>query len=215
MSTAKGRSIKLLALALGLLIAVGAWILLGTPASDNVSQVITEQWMQIYYDPDSPSTGMEGDVTIVVFLDYDIGDCRDAALSLNALREADKRVRLVFKYIPISAPGPDFAARAASAAAKQDMFLLLHKALLQGPLPTETSVIAAAERAGLDTKRLRADMDNPTIAAALKRNKTLMGELGISSLPAFIVGGQLYRGTIDREALSVAVARVRTNPSMQ
>jgi protein-disulfide isomerase len=205
----------LLALALGSLVAIGAWILLGTHSSDNVSQVITEQWMQLYYDPDSPDTGMDGDVAIVVFLDYDSADCRDAAVTLNALRAADKRVRLVFKYIPTSTPGPDFAARAASAADKQDMFLPLHNALLQVSAPTEASVTAAAEKAGLDTKRLRADIDNPAIAAALKRNKVLMGELGISSLPAFIIGGQLYRGTIDREALSAAVARVRTNPSMQ
>jgi protein-disulfide isomerase len=215
MSTVKSRSFKYVALALGLLLAVAAWFWLGSRPSDNVSQAITEQWMQIYYDPDSPDTGMDGDVTIVAFLDYDAGDCRDAAVMLNELREADKRVRLVFKHISTSAPGPDFAARAALAADRQDMFLPLHRALLQGSPPTEASVIAAARMAGLDTERLHADMDNPAIVAALKRNKALMGDLGISALPAFIVGGQLYRGAIDREALGAAVARIRTNPSMQ
>ena len=215
MSTAKRRSIKRLAPALGVLVAVGAWILLSLRPSDNSSQVITEQWMQIYYDPDSPDTGMDGDVTIVAFLDYDSADCRDAAVALSKLREADKRVRLVFKEIPTSIPGPDFAARAVLAADKQDMFLPLHKKLLQEPQPTEPSVMTAAKTAGLDTERLRADMNNPAIMAALKRNQALMGELGITSLPAFIVGNQLYRGAIDQGALSAAVSRVRKNPSMQ
>lgn len=215
MSTVKRTSIKRLALALGLLVAVGAWTLLSLWPSDNSNQVIAEQWMQIYYDPDSPDTGMDGDVTIVAFLDYDSADCRDAAVALSKLREADKRVRLVFKEIPTSAPGPDFAARAVLAADKEDMFLPLHKGLLEGHEPTESSVIAAAQMAGLDIDRLRADMNNPAIMAALKRNKALMGELGISSLPAFIVGNQLYRGAIDQGALSAAVARVRKNPSMQ
>lgn len=75
--------------------------------------------------------------------------------------------------------------------------------------------MTAAKAAGLDTERLRADMNNPAIMAALKRNQALMGELGLSSLPAFIVGNEIYRGAIDREALSEAVARVREKPSMQ
>lgn len=124
-------------MALGLLVAVGAWILLSVRPSDNFSQAIIEQWMPIYYDPDSPDTGVDGDVTIVVFLDCDSADCRDAAAALSKLREADRRVRLVFKEIPTSAPGPDFAARAVLVADKQDMFLSLHKKLLQEPQPTE------------------------------------------------------------------------------
>lgn len=215
MSTAERRPIKRLALALGLLVAVGAGVLLSLWPSNNSSQVIAEQWMQIYYDPDSPDTGMDGDVTIVAFLDYDSADCRDAAVTLNKLREADRRIRLVFKHIPTSAPGPDFAARAALAAGKQDMFLPLHKELLQGPQPTESSVITAAQMAGLDTERLRADMSNPAITAALKRNQTLRRELGISSLPSFIIGNQIYRGAADQDALGAAVASVRKNPSMQ
>lgn len=147
---------------------MGAWILLSLRPSDNSDQVIIEQWVQIYYDLDSP--GVDGGVTIVAFLDYDSADCRDAAVALSKLREADKRVRLVFKEVPTSALGLDFAARAVLATDKQNMFLPLHKELSQGPQPTESSVMTAAKMVGLDTERLGADMNNPAIMAALKRN---------------------------------------------
>lgn len=58
-------------------------------------------------------------------------------------------------------------------------------------------------------------MNNPVIMAALKWNQALMRELGTSSLPAFIVGNQPYRATIDQKALSAAVGWVRKKPSMQ
>ena len=100
MSTAKRRPIKRLALAVGLLVSVGAWILLSLKPSDNASQVITEQWVQICYDPDSPDTGMDGDVTIVTFLDCDSADCRDAAVALSSRRLGGRQAA----HVPSSTP---------------------------------------------------------------------------------------------------------------
>ena len=235
MSTPERRSTKRLAWKLGLIFALGTaavgllaspwlssiadrWgihsIVSGSASPDDESRrVISEQWWQIYYDPTSPDTGLDGDVTIITFLDYGCAECRALAQTLEKLRATDKGIRLVFKELPMMGPVSDFAARAALAADKQDYFLLLHRELLQGSWPpTESSVIMAAGMAGVDIERLRTDMADPAIAKALEMNRELARTLGIDSLPAYIVGNRIYRGAADLEALQAAVAETRKGP---
>jgi protein-disulfide isomerase len=182
---------------------------------DESRRLISEHWLQIYYDRTSPDTGSDGEVTIIAFLDYGCAECRALAQTLKKLRASDKGVRLVFKELPMMGRSSDFAARAALAADKQDHFLLLHWELLQGSWPlTESSVIMAAGMAGVDIERLRTDMGDPAIAKAIEMNRALARTLGIDSLPAFIVGNRIYRGATDLEALQAAVAQVRKGPPL-
>lgn len=184
-------------------------------SDDGSSRLISEYWWQINFDPDSPDTGLDGDVTITIFVDYGCAECRRLAQTLEKLRATDKGVRLVFKELPMAGPVSDFAARAAMAADKQDYFVLLHRELLQGSWPpTEPSVIMAAGMAGVDIERLRRDMAYPAIAKALEMNRALARTLGIESLPAFIIGDRIFRGTVDLEALKAAVAQARKGPPL-
>lgn len=181
-------------------------------SGDDTSRLITERWFQLFYDRMSPDTGLDGDVTIVVFLDYDSEDCRAVAKALAKLREADKGVRIVFKQLVMPGSTSGFAARAALAAQRQDRFLSLHKELTGGPLQSsESSVIMAAGMAGLDIERLRADMNDPAITKAIEENRSLAQALSIRSPPAMIIGNSIFRGVIDLGALQAAVAEARTS----
>ncbi len=215
--TRRRTSWRILAAGLALVVAIMiVWLLAGPrpglspPRDDDVSRRITEQWVQIYYDRSSPVSRSDGDVTIVAFLDHASADCRKLAAALNQLHGLDRGVQTIFKEI--AAPGSiaDFASRALLAANRQDRFLLLNKELIQAPRQmTESSVIMAAEIAGLDIARLRADMNDPAIAKALEENRNLAHVLGIRS-PALIIGDRIYLGTTDLKALQVAVARARS-----
>jgi protein-disulfide isomerase len=217
--TRLGRRTIWRALAGGLLVAgtIGiVWLLVGPRPGlsplrdDDVSQLITEQWVQIYYDRSSPVSRSDGDITIVAFLDHASTDCRKLAAALNQLHGLDRGVQTIFKEI--AAPGSiaDFTSRALLAADRQDRFLLLHRELIQGPRQiTESSVIMAAGMAGLDITRLRADMEDPAIAKALEENRSLAHALGIRA-PALIIGNRIYRDTTDLKALQVVVAQARS-----
>lgn len=201
-------------LVLAVVIAI-AWLLFGSGLSngiwdDNTGHLISERWVQIYYDRNSPDTGPDGDVTIVAFLDYNSAECRAAAVALRKLRDADKGVRIVFKELPMSGSSDELAARAALAARKQDRHLQLQRAILQGPSEmTETAVIKAAGLAGLDIQQLRPDMADPAIVAAIDQNRILAREFGIRLMPAFIIGNRFYRGPVDLEHLQSAVVQAR------
>lgn len=196
-----------------------AWLFFASGLSNGLwendtHRVISERWVQIYYDRNSPDTGLDGDVTIVAFLDYSSPDCRAAAAALRSLRKADKGVRIVFKELPMAGSSDEFAARAALAARKQDRYLQMQWAILQGRSEmTETAVVKAAGLAGLDIRQLRADMADPAIASAIDQNRNLARELGIKSMPAFIIGNRFYHGPVDLEHLQSAVAQARRDPA--
>jgi protein-disulfide isomerase len=190
------------------------WVLFGRPSDDTISQLISERWLQIFYDRSSPDTGPDGNVIIVAFLDYDSADCRKVGAVLNKLHDEDRGVRIVFKELSEPGSTSEFAARAALAADRQDRFLLLHTELTHGPSQlTGSSVIMAAGMAGLDLERLRADMNDPAITKAIEENRSLARALGITS-PALIVGNRILRGATDFEALKAAVMQARTRPSL-
>jgi protein-disulfide isomerase len=220
--TRLGRRTIWRALAGGLLVAVTigiVWLLvdpppgLSPPLDDDVSQLITEQWVQIYYDRSSPVSRSDGDITIVAFLDHASADCRKLAAVLSQLHRLDRGVQIVFKEIAVPDSIADFASRALLAANRQDRFLLLNRELIQGPRQmTESSVTMAAEIAGLDIERLRADMKDPAIAKALEENRNLARTLGIRA-PTLIIGERIYRDTTDLKALQVAVALARSETS--
>ena len=162
------------------------WLLFGPGFSalhdDDVSRLISERWVQIYYDRSSPEIASDGNVTIVAFLDYDSADCGKVAATLSKLHEADPGVRIVYKLLADPGLTADFAARTLLAADRQDGFLLPHKELIQGPPPvTESSVTTAAHTAGLDIEHLRADMKDPGIGKALEENQLLAQALAVSS----------------------------------
>jgi protein-disulfide isomerase len=72
----------------------------------------------------------DGDVTLVEFFDYRCTYCRRVAPDVMALIDADAGVRFAMKEFPILGEESVYAARAALAAAKQDMYWEMHLALI-------------------------------------------------------------------------------------
>jgi len=116
----------------------------------------------------------DGDVTLVEFFDYNCSYCRQMAPMMTQAESADSRLRVVYKEFPILGPNSKFAAKAALAAHKQGKYLAFHKALFQvrGTVdPSKVTEVAATVR--LDVDRLKADMEDPAIAALIEKNLAL------------------------------------------
>ena len=162
--------------------------------------------------PMSPVSGNpQGDVTVVEFFDYRCGYCKRAFPSVMALLEADSQVRVVWKEFPILGPVSLFAARAAMAADRQGLYHEFHVAVMGAEEElTEDTVIALAAASGLDTDRLRADMEDPAIDAYLEETRQLAQALGITGTPAFVIGNTLIPGAVDSARLQASVAEARS-----
>lgn len=122
-------------------------------------------------------------------------------------------VRTVYVEFPILGNGSVEASRAAVASIAQGRYLPFHTALLQhkGALSPDAIETIAAD-VGLDTRRLRRDMNALEVDVLLRNNHQLAALLGIRSTPSFVVNDALVAG-YDLEALAQVMARAEAGGS--
>lgn len=166
---------------------------------------------QIYADPEDPVGGNpNGDVTIVEFFDYRCGYCKQVAPVVEKALAKDKKIRLVYKEFPVLGPNSVLAARAALASRAQGKYLVFHKALMKAKISyDETSIMKIAALVGIDTARLKKDMQSPGIQAQIAKNHALARSLSIRGTPAFIVGEQLFPGALNPAQLARMIQQAR------
>jgi protein-disulfide isomerase len=162
-------------------------------------------------DPADPVGGNpKGDVTIVEFFDTRCPYCRKLEPTMADLLTRDHGVRLVYKDLPILGPASVLGSKALLAAQKQGGYEKLRAAIMTAPPQTTEAIIQdAAQRLGLDWKRLRHDMDDPAIQARIDANLKLARSVGIEGTPALVIGGELIPGAVDLAELRKAVTTAR------
>jgi len=165
----------------------------------------------LYRDKQSPIGGnAKGDVTIVEFFDYNCPYCRQMAPVVEQALADDPQVRIVYKEFPILGPDSDFAAKAALAADRQGKYDAFHKALYAvKSRVTEAVVLKVAEEVGLNVTRLKSDMQDAAIQAAIDRNMNLAQALKISGTPSFVVGDLIVPGATDLDTIKKLFQRAR------
>ena len=166
---------------------------------------------EVFNDPAAPVGGdVNGDATLVEFFDYNCHFCKAAAPIVEQLRQADPKLKIVFKEFPILGEGSAYAAHAALAAQRQGKYTVFHDALYawQGPI-NEASTLDIAAKVGLDVDRLKKDMADPAIDAAIKHNLALAEALNISGTPTFITGKEIAPGLVDLNTLKQMIAAAR------
>lgn len=164
-------------------------------------------------DPDSPVMGNpKGDVTVVEFFDYQCPYCKKMTVPLYDAMAKDAKLRMVFKEWPILGPESVIAAKAALASQKQGKYREFHAALMDSKVRlSEATVMSIAEKTGLDTKRLKKDMDAPDVQEELKQNQALAAALQIQGTPAFVIGNQMAPGAISADTLKEMIDAARKN----
>jgi len=130
--------------------------------------------------------------------------------TLIEIERSDPKLRFVYKEFPILGPGSLFAARAALASVRQGMYVEYHKAMMQSPGSiTDDRAIEIAATVGLDVDRLKRDMEDPEIQAAIERNHELAATLGINGTPTFVAGTKMLVGAQPRKVIEDMIARAR------
>ena len=151
----------------------------------------------------------QGDVTLVEFTDYNCGFCRSSVADIQKLIGADKNLRVVFREVPILSASSREASKWALAAAKQGKHKAFHDAMFAGDKPNDSSIRAAAQKAGLNMTKAEADANSNAVAVEIEANLAMMQKLGVGGTPTFIVGDQILEGALGYDALKQAVANAR------
>lgn len=149
------------------------------------------------------------DVTLVMFTDYACGFCRSSVPDVDRLLAEDKRLKVVWREIPILSPQSAVAARQALAAAQAGKYPDFHRRVFAGGQPTDAKLATAVKAVGLDQTRIVEAAKAPAIQKELEHNLQLAQNLGVSGTPAFVVGNQMLGGAVGYDALKKAVAEAR------
>jgi protein-disulfide isomerase len=153
----------------------------------------------IYRSADSSVAGdPNGDVTVVEFFDFNCGYCRRGLPQVQKLIQDDKKVRFVFKELPILAKGSEEAARVALAAKRQGKYWEFHQAMLgyKGQA-NEATALKIAESLGLDMNKIKTDMASDAVKKELADDLALAKQLGVNGTPHFLVGEKSIPGAPD------------------
>lgn len=152
----------------------------------------------------------DGDVTLVVFTDYACGFCRASVPDVDRLIREDKRLKVVFRELPIIAPQSRDAAIMALAAARQGKYDAFHHAMFQASSLDPSAIAAAAERAGVVTDgSADATANEALFQREIDSNLALATQLQLNATPTWVVGDQLFQGQVGYDALKQAIAKAR------
>jgi len=180
----------------GLLSAIAAYLAVSYVRGLRQENAIAVHAEEIFRSPTSFVAGNpDGDVSVVVFFDYNCPYCRDGAPELKKLVSDDGKVRLVLKELPVLGQDSEDVARIAQAAIAQGKYLELHERLFaERGRATKQKALRIASELGLDPAKLEADMRSPSVEDAIAANKRLADRLEVEGVPFYLVGDRPLPG---------------------
>ncbi len=168
----------------------------------------------IFDDDHSFVTGnLEGDVTVVEFIDYRCSFCRRAHPEVSELVSSDGSIRKIIKEFPILGPESLEASRFAISVlqiAGDEAYAKMNDTLMayRGAFTRDALARLAADQ-GLDADPIMAGMDSEAVTNVIAANHALAQALGITGTPTFVVGDQMLRGYVPLDDMRDVVAQVR------
>ncbi len=147
----------------------------------------------------------DADVTIVQFFDYNCGYCRKSLADIDRLLAADKKLRVVYRELPVLGPASENAARVSLAAAKVGKYASFHRAVYAAGQPEPRAIERIAKGLGIDL----AFASDPAVQTEINTNLNLARPLQITGTPAWVVGDRVLSGAVGYDALKEAVAAAR------
>ena len=165
----------------------------------NDAAMIAQLSDQIYNDGHSWIGGNpEGDVTVVEFIDYRCGVCKQVFPHVEDTVAKDENLKIVFKEFPILGQESELAARFAIAvkqAEGDEAYKKVHDNFytMRGNV-TVDSLKAISEEMGFQTDAIIEAMQGDAVTDVLRENAQLAQALQVSGTPTFIIGDTLLRG---------------------
>ncbi|KJS24461.1 MAG: hypothetical protein VR75_15240 [Hyphomonadaceae bacterium BRH_c29] len=147
-------------------------------------------------------------VTVVEFFDYRCGYCKRSMDYVQGLpAQYDNKVRVVFKEYPIFGGISEDAALAALAAGNQGKYNEMHKALMglkSNDELTDKKIDELATAAGIDVRKMRADMKSTALKKQLDEMQRLGHTLNLGGTPGFYIGDTAIEGA-DQNGIEKAI----------
>ena len=156
---------------------------------------------------------LEGDITLVEFIDYRCGFCRRAAPEVEELVSGDGNIRIVVKEFPILGEQSLLASRFAISTLQtegDEAYKAVHDALISfdGDI-TERSLRRLGNALGLDGDAIADGMESPDVNDVIAQNHQLGRALQINGTPSFVMENRLLRGFLPLDQMRELASDLR------
>jgi protein-disulfide isomerase len=156
----------------------------------------------------------DGDITLVEFMDYRCGYCRQAYAEIDELVKTDGKIRFVVKEFPILGDASMLSAQFAIALRQlhgDEAYAAAHDALmrLRGE-PTPETLARLSNDLGFEPQPIMDRMKAPEVMSVIEANYRMAEQLEITGTPAFIMGDTVMRGYAPLEEMREFVTEERT-----
>lgn len=154
----------------------------------------------------------QGTLTVVEFIDYRCGVCRQVYDQVEQLVQSDGDIRIIYKEFPILGEESDLASRFAIAVkqiAGDEVYKTAHDKLMtmRGRVTLESLTEVAAE-IGVDGKAIIQRMNTEDVTTVIRQNHQLAEKMRIAGTPTFVIGPELLRGA-PPQGLETVVSEIR------
>lgn len=153
----------------------------------------------------------DADVTLVEFFDYNCSYCRASLPDIDRLLAEDKKLKVVYREMPILGPESLEAAFVSLAVAQQPgtNYGAFHRALYKAGRLSNSSIEDAAQKAGLDKAKLKDAQRSETVRAEISTNLQLQQALQLTGTPSWVIGDTVLNGAVGYDELKKAIAEAR------
>ena len=177
---------------------------------DKYSASISLEPLRLNVDAEGHPTKGAADapVTIIEFSDFECPYCSQLNETMNRILTAySDHVRIVFRQFPLTSlhPRAMAAAEASLCAAENGKFWELHDALFSDQALQAADLRSKAESIGLDVEAFEACLSSGRHTAAVKRDLTAGGAVGVTGTPALFVNGRPLQGAVTYEQLEAVI----------
>lgn len=159
-------------------------------AAAKMEKAVADNKDKIFKDATDPIAGNpQGTKSLVVFWDPSCGFCKKFHAELVTLLANNKDVKVTFKDLPIMGGNSVMVIKAMLAAKAQNKYEPLQKAVFEATKPfSKKQLLKVASSLGIDTKKLKTDMESKEIQAQIDASLDLAKILGINGTPTLIIG---------------------------
>ena len=172
----------------------------------NKDQIFDAEGQVVLGNPD-------GDVTLVEFLDYNCGYCKQAFSSMLELMDTDKNLRMVIKEWPVLGPQSMEAALVAVAVSKEapEKYWDFHKGMmtLRGTASKE-SALRMAEKVGISRSKLEALYADRTLVKTIEESYRLADALQLTGTPGYVLADEVIPGFVPVDTLKTKIEEIRS-----
>ncbi len=146
----------------------------------------------------------DADVVLVEFFDYSCGYCRKSNADVERLLAEDKKLKVVWRELPVLGPDSEAAAKVSMTAAAQGRFREFHEKMFEIGRPTADAVARVQGALGVASPP-----PSPQFEAELDKNIQLARAVNASGTPTFVIGDRVLHGAVGYDALKQAIAAAR------